>query len=88
MITVNLQPSAVEVESLGHWRLNGEPVEPGTCVTVLPGLAADLVARGKARRVVKAAPAVEPVVEPVADDAPPPDPETPPAPAVPARGKK
>lgn len=87
MIPVNLQPAAVEIETLGPWRLDGQVVETGTVVSVLPSLAADLIARGKARRfVAPVAPA--PAVEPDADSAPQPDPETPPAPAPVARGKK
>ena len=87
MIPVNLQPAAVEIETLGPWRLDGQVVETGTVVSVLPSLAADLIARGKARRyVAPVAPA--PVVEPDADSAPQPDPETPPAPTPVARGKK
>lgn len=91
MIPVSLQPAAVEIETLGPWRLDGQVVEPGRVVSVLPSLAADLIARGKARRFAAPA-AVEPeVVAPVdADpaDAPPPAPETPPAPTPVARGKK
>ena len=96
MIPVSLQPAAVEIETLGPWRLDGQVVEPGRVVSVLPSLAADLIARGKARRFIAPA-AVEPEVvapvdaEPVdADpaDAPPPAPETPPAPTPVARGKK
>lgn len=89
MIVQNLQPVAVDIETLGPWRLDGRVVETGTVVSVLPSLAADLIARGKARRFVPA-PAVE-VVAPVDDApaaAPPPDPETPPAPTPFARGKK
>jgi hypothetical protein len=88
MITVNLQTSAVEIETLGAWRLDGKTIEPGARLSVLPGLASDLVMRGKARRVMAAPVAAAPeVVAPVVD-APLPAPETPPAPAVPARGKK
>jgi hypothetical protein len=93
MITVNLQTSAVEIETLGAWRLDGKTIEPGARLSVLPGLASDLVMRGKARRVVAAPVAAAPVaaapevVAPVVD-APLPAPETPPAPAVPVRGKK
>lgn len=87
MIPVNLQPAAVDIETLGPWRLDGQVVETGTVVSVLPSLAADLIARGKARRyVAPVAPA--PVVEPDADSASQPDPETPPAPTPVARGKK
>lgn len=89
MIVQNLQPVPVEIETLGPWRLDGRVVESGTVVSVLPSLAADLMARGKARLFVPA-PAVEAVV-PVDDApaaAPPPDPETPPAPTPFARGKK
>lgn len=89
MIVQNLQPVPVEIETLGPWRLDGEVVDAGTVVSVLPSLAADLIARGKARPFVPA-PAVEAVV-PVDDApaaAPPPDPETPPAPTPFARGKK
>lgn len=86
MITVNMQPATVEVESVGGWRLDGKPVAPGTRVTVLSSLAADLVARGKARVVEPAAPGPAPV-EAVVPEAPP-APETPPAPAPAARGKK
>lgn len=83
MIPVNLQPAAVDIETLGPWRLDGQVVETGTVVSVLPSLAADLIARGKARRyVAPVAPAVEP------DSAPQPAPETPPAPTPVARGKK
>ena len=91
MIPVSLQPAAVEIETLGPWRLDGQVVEPGRVVSVLPSLAADLIARGKARRFT-APVAVEPdAVAPVDDApaaAPPPDPETPPAPTPFARGKK
>ena len=89
MIVQNLQPVPVEIETLGPWRLDGRVVETGTVVSVLPSLAADLIARGKARPFVPA-PAVEAVV-PVDDApaaAPPPAPETPPAPTPVARGKK
>ena len=87
MIPVSLQPAAVEIETLGPWRLDGQVVEPGRVVSVLPSLAADLIARGKARRyVAPVAPA--PIVEPDADPAPQSDPETPPAPTPFARGKK
>ena len=83
MIPVNLQPAAVDIETLGPWRLDGQVVETGTVVSVLPSLAADLIARGKARRyVAPVAPAVE------RDSAPQPAPETPPAPTPVARGKK
>jgi hypothetical protein len=88
MITVNLQTSAVEIETLGAWRLDGKTIEPGARLSVLPGLASDLVMRGKARRVMAAPVAAAPeIVAPVVDT-PPPAPETPPAPAVPVRGKK
>jgi len=89
MIVQNLQPAPVEIETLGAWRLDGKPVEIGTRTTVLPSLAADLIARGKARLVVAAEPA--PADPPPADPPPadsPPAPETPPAPAPAARGKK
>lgn len=87
MIPVSLQPAAVEIETLGPWRLDGQVVEPGRVVSVLPSLAADLIARGKARRcVAPVAPA--PAVEIDADPAPQPAPETPPAPTPVARGKK
>ena len=89
MIPVSLQPAAVANETLGPGRLDGQVVAPGRAVSVLPSLAADLIARGKARPFVPA-PAVEAVV-PVDDApaaAPPPDPETPPAPTPFARGKK
>jgi hypothetical protein len=88
MITVNLQPNAVEIETLGAWRLDGKTIEPGARLSVLPGLASDLVMRGKARRVVAAPVAAAPEVVAPVDDAPLPAPETPPAPAVPVRGKK
>jgi hypothetical protein len=89
MIVQNLQPVPVEIETLGPWRLDGRVVETGTVVSVLPSLAADLIARGKARPFVPA-PAVEAVVpvDDVPPVAPPPDPETPPAPTPFARGKK
>ena len=84
MIPMNLQAMPVEIETLGPWRLDGQVVETGTVVSVLPSLAADLITRGKARRYVAPAP----VVAPDADPAPQPDPETPPAPTPVARGKK
>lgn len=87
MIPVNLQPAAVEIETLGPWRLDGQVVKTGTVVSVLPSLAADLIARGKARRFVEPAPVIEPDAAPLVDDAPP-APETPPAPTPVARGKK
>ena len=87
MIVQNLQPVPVEIETLGPWRLDGQVVETGAVVSVLPSLAADLIARGKARRyVAPVAPA--PIVEPDADPAPQSAPETPPAPTPVARGKK
>ena len=91
MIPVSLQPAAVEIETLGPWRLDGQEVEVGRVVSVLPSLAADLIARGKARRFT-APVAVEPDAVAPVDDAPadtlPPAPETPPAPTPFARGKK
>ena len=83
MIVQNLQPVPVEIETLGPWRLDGRVVESGTVVSVLPSLAADLMARGKARLFVAAvvpAAVVEPESVAPVDDTPPPDPETPPAP--------
>lgn len=91
MIPVNLQPAAVEIETLGPWRLDGQVVEPGRIVSVLPSLAADLIARGKARRFTAPAVVESEAADPVdADpaDALPPAPETPPAPTPFARGKK
>jgi len=87
-----LQPAAVEIETLGAWRLDGREIEVGTRIAVLPSLASDLVMRGKARRVLAADaapaapadPTLEPTAEPPAEIAP----ETPPAPATPVRGKK
>lgn len=81
MITVNPPETTAEIESLGGWLLDGKPVPSGQRLTVPTALAADLIARNKARR---APPDVAPV-EPVAIEA---DPETPPAPAPAARGKK
>ena len=84
MIPVNLQPAAVEIRTLVPFRPDGQAVEAGAVVSVLPSLAADLITRGKARRYVAPAP----VVAPDADPAPQPAPETPPAPTPVARGKK
>lgn len=86
----NLTPAAVEIETLGPWRLDGKEVAPGARLAVLPSLAADLVMRGKARRVSADEQAAEASAEASAQPDPQPDPtpETPPAPAVPARGKK
>lgn len=88
MITVNQNPASVEIESLGHWRLDGKPVDPGTRLAVLPSLAADLVSRGKARWPLAVQPALEPEPEIALEPAPEPAPETPPAAAPAARGKK
>lgn len=98
MITVNQNPASVEIESLGHWRLDGKPVDPGTRLVVLPSLAADLISRGKARRPLAAQPALKPEPEATPEPAPEPEaapepalepaPETPPAAAPAARGKK
>lgn len=86
MLVQNLQPAPVEIETTGPWRLDGKVVEIGARVTVPSAIAADLIARGKARRVV---PQVAPVASPEPAPAePPPAPETPPAPVVSARGKK
>lgn len=86
MIPVSLQPAAVEIETLGPWRLDGQVVEPGRVVSVLPSLAADLIARGKARRFI--APVDAEPVDADPADTPPHAPETPPAPTPVARGKK
>lgn len=81
-----LHPAAVEIETLGAWRLDGREIVPGTRIAVLPSLASDLVMRGKARRVPAAEIATEGASEPAPQ--PEPTPETPPAPAVSVRGKK